>query len=91
MVAGKGGNVTATSATTIPAKPYVVGASCSHKKFLTPQDGPEFTRLVDEKYRGFVHVAANQVTPSNFHQQAKAALERLRDANYYQVSGFVTC
>jgi hypothetical protein len=91
MVADNGGNIapttppTSTTCATIPTKPYVVGSSCSHKKFLTPQDGAEFTRLVEEKYRGFVHVAANQISPSNFHQRAKAALERLRDANYYQV------
>jgi hypothetical protein len=101
MVPGKGGTIatplptttttetttttTTNITTTILTKPYVVGSSCRHKKFLTPQDGTEFTRLVEEKYRGFVHVAANQVSPSNFHQRAKAALERLRDANYYQV------
>ena len=55
------------------------------KKYFTPENGPEFDRLVKEQYDGFVHVSVNEVTPSNFHQRAKSALERLRDSNYYQV------
>ena len=64
-------------------KPYSLPSD--GKKYLTPENGSEFDRLVKEQYEGFVHVSANQVTPSNFHQRAKSALERLRDSNYYQV------
>lgn len=54
------------------------------KKYLTPQDGTAFHDLVRDHYQGFVHIPADQVTPSNFHQIAKTAFEHLRDANYYQ-------
>jgi hypothetical protein len=37
-----------------------------------------------EKYQGFVHIPATQLTPHDFHQRSRAALERLRDADYYQ-------
>jgi hypothetical protein len=46
------------------------------KKFLTPQDGSMFQAVLRDKYQGFVHVPTNT---------SKAVLERLRDANYYQV------
>lgn len=55
------------------------------KKFLTQQDGEDFEKLVNEHYQGFVHIPADDLTPSNFHRTAKAAFEKLRDANYYQV------
>jgi alpha-ketoglutarate-dependent dioxygenase FTO len=58
--------------------------SSSGKKFLMPQDGAEFDKLLKEKYQGFVHIPASQLTPRDFHQRSRAALERLRDANYYQ-------
>jgi hypothetical protein len=58
--------------------------SSSGKKFLMPQDGAEFDKLLKEKYRGFIHIPASQLTPHDFHQRSRAALERLRDANYYQ-------
>lgn len=58
--------------------------SSSGKKFLMPQDGAEFDNLLKAKYQGFVHIAASQLTPHDFHQRSRAALERLRDANYYQ-------
>jgi hypothetical protein len=58
--------------------------SSSGKKFLTSQDGAEFEKLLKAKYQGFVHIPASQLTPHDFHQSSKAALERLRDANYYQ-------
>lgn len=54
------------------------------KKFLTQLDGKAFDDLVHDHYRGFVHVPAEEVRPANFHENAKAALEHLRDANYYQ-------
>jgi len=54
------------------------------KKFLSEDDGQMFQEQVHRHYQGFVHIPAEQVTPSNFHQIAKAAFERLRDANYYQ-------
>jgi alpha-ketoglutarate-dependent dioxygenase FTO len=53
------------------------------KKYLTPEDGQAFQDLIHDHYQGFVHVPADQVA-SNFDQTAKAAFERLRDANYYQ-------
>ena len=59
-------------------------AAFTNQKFLTPQDGEMFEQLMDNHYQGFVHLSADDVTPSNFHQNSKAALERLRDANYYQ-------
>jgi hypothetical protein len=58
----------------------------SNKRFLTPQDGKPYHELIQDHYQGFVHLPADEVTPSNFRQLAKTALERLRDANYYQVS-----
>lgn len=54
------------------------------KKFLTEEDGVAFSDLVKDHYNGFVHVPGDQVQPSNFHVKAKAALQHLRDANYYQ-------
>jgi hypothetical protein len=56
------------------------------KKFLTSQDGKSFDQMIKDHYQGFVHVPADQLSPTNFHNLAKSALERLRDANYYQVS-----
>jgi alpha-ketoglutarate-dependent dioxygenase FTO len=52
------------------------------RKFLTSQDSG-FANYVEEHYPGFVH-QPQSVIPKNFHVFAKAALERLRDANYYQ-------
>jgi hypothetical protein len=56
------------------------------KKLLTSQYGKSFDQMIEDHYKGFVHVPVDQLSPSNFHNLAKAALERLRDAKYYQVS-----
>jgi len=54
------------------------------KKFLTPQDGELYQDLVKNHYQGFVHIPVDEIRPSNFHQTAKVAFERLRDSGYYQ-------
>jgi hypothetical protein len=59
-----------------------------NKKFLTPQDGEVYEKLIHDHYQNFVHIPADQMTPSNFHGTTKAVLERLRDADYYQVRDF---
>ena len=54
------------------------------KKFLSSEDGECFQRHLENYYKGFVHVPVDRLTPFNFHEQAKKAFERLRDAQYYQ-------
>jgi alpha-ketoglutarate-dependent dioxygenase FTO len=51
--------------------------------FVTPQD-TGFEQHLRDHYKGFVHCSVDTLQPRDFHQQARAALERLRDANYYQ-------
>jgi mRNA N6-methyladenine demethylase len=66
---------TATStALTIPAG----------KKFLTVTDGTVYQETLREHYKGFVLLPAAQISPASFHAHAATALERLRDAGYYQ-------
>ena len=55
----------------------------SSSLFLTPRD-PEFEDHVSNHYQGFVHCSVDDLEPLDFHQRSRAALERLRDANYYQ-------
>ena len=59
-----------------------IDCNCN-KLYLTPQDA-SFEKHIQDHYRGFVHLPVDRLQPPNFHQQAKIALERLRDANYYQ-------
>ena len=59
--------------------------SISKKKFSTPTtDGSAYHQLLREHHAGFVVVPAGKVRPPDFHHAAKAALEKLRDAGYYQ-------
>jgi len=58
-------------------------SSSSSPLFLT-QDHPGFEEHVRDHYKGFVHCAVDDLQPRDFHEQARASLERLRDANYYQ-------
>jgi mRNA N6-methyladenine demethylase len=59
----------------------------SERKFLTSHD-TGFSRYVQHHYQGFVHLPANEYevrwNQPAFHQSARLALERLRDASYYQ-------
>jgi mRNA N6-methyladenine demethylase len=59
----------------------------SGRKFLTSQDGG-FVKYVNDHYPGFVHLPVDQYerrwNQPDFHSFARRALERLRDANYYQ-------
>jgi hypothetical protein len=55
---------------------------------LTPQDGNVFRTVLRDEYQGFVHEPTSSVDTS-FHNRSKAVLERLRDANYYQVRYFL--
>lgn len=58
-------------------------SSSSSSLFLTPRC-PGFEKHIRDHYEGFVHCSVDDLQPFDFHQQARAALERLRDANYYQ-------
>ena len=55
-----------------------------NKKFLSSEDGTVFEDHMSNHYKGFLHVPVNQLTPPNFHEKAKQAFEKLRDAQYYQ-------
>lgn len=57
--------------------------SPSSSLFLTPQC-PGFQKHVRDHYGGFVHCSADDLQPNDFHHRFRAALERLRDAQYYQ-------
>jgi alpha-ketoglutarate-dependent dioxygenase FTO len=55
------------------------------KMFLTATDGEDYHRVLKKHYRGFCFVSARDVRhPSSFHENADRALEKLRDAGYYQ-------
>ncbi len=58
-------------------------SSSSSSMFLTPQN-PGFEDHVSKYYQGFVRCSVDDLQPFDFHQRSRAALERLRDANYYQ-------
>ncbi|KAL3925932.1 MAG: hypothetical protein SGILL_000075 [Bacillariaceae sp.] len=65
----------------IPALP-------SGRKFWTSQDD-SFSEYLQNHYAGFVHLPVQEyenriVSQDNFHEFSRRALERLRDANYYQ-------
>jgi mRNA N6-methyladenine demethylase len=57
------------------------------RKFVTSQD-TGFSEHVQEHYQGFVHLPVTEYearwNQRDFHQNARRALERLRDAGYYQ-------
>lgn len=53
------------------------------KNFLTEKDGIIYRKLLEEHYSGFALLPASQISPQ-FHQSSKVALEKLRDAGYYQ-------
>ena len=55
----------------------------NNKLYLTTQDAC-FQKHIQDHYKGFVHLPVDRLQPPNFHQEAKIALERLRDSNYYQ-------
>jgi len=83
-------DVRSTTVEEAQGAPYAAGTSTMKfkKRYLTPQDGADFDRLLEEKYQGFAVIPAPQVSPS-FHQKAKAAFEKLRDSGYYQVSRLI--
>jgi mRNA N6-methyladenine demethylase len=76
-----------TTTTTIPHCP-------EGRLFLTAEDGAPYRKLLRDHYQGFVLLAAADVPAaatknttvggSTFHDHAKRALERLRDARHYQ-------
>ena len=68
--------VSASSATTS-------SSGCSSALFFTPQD-EGFEQHVQNHYKGFLHCSVDDLQPFDFHQRSRAALERLRDSNYYQ-------
>lgn len=86
------GNLGTSTETTLPSyarkkESLSIAASTlknTGKKYLTPQDGLAFENLVSNHYQGFVHVPADQIPSPDFHERAKSAFERLRDASYYQ-------
>jgi mRNA N6-methyladenine demethylase len=67
-----------------PVVPSLATSCSSNKKFLTASDGAPYHELLREHYAGFVLLPAAQVHPQSFHVQSKLALEKLRDAGYYQ-------
>ena len=59
-------------------------SSCFSSSLFLTQEDPGFEEHVREHYKGFVHCSVDDLQPRDFHEQARASLERLRDANYYQ-------
>lgn len=68
----------------VPSFPGSTSINISHKKFLTATDGSAYHQLLREHYTGFAMVPAGKVHPPSFHFASKSALEKLRDAGYYQ-------
>lgn len=94
---GTSNNMLPSSSPPVSLSSKPVSSSLTFNRiFLTPEDGQIFDQVVRDHYQGFVHVPKN-VGGSNFHENNKAILERLRDANYYQVRylqyfrGFLKC
>jgi alpha-ketoglutarate-dependent dioxygenase FTO len=77
------GVTASTAVASASASASASSSSSSSSLFLTPQC-PGFEKHVRDHYKGFVHCSVDDLQPFDFHQQARAALERLRDANYYQ-------
>jgi len=63
--------------------PSSLDSTASSSSYLTPQDGVYFQKHLQDHYKGFVHLTVDRLQ-HDFHQHAKNALERLRDAQYYQ-------
>eukprot|EP00532_Pseudo-nitzschia_australis_P010938 CAMPEP_0168234210 /NCGR_PEP_ID=MMETSP0140_2-20121125/18137_1 /TAXON_ID=44445 /ORGANISM="Pseudo-nitzschia australis, Strain 10249 10 AB" /LENGTH=586 /DNA_ID=CAMNT_0008166973 /DNA_START=28 /DNA_END=1788 /DNA_ORIENTATION=+ len=79
----KQGQSSPNAASAATATSSLSSSSPSSSLFLTSRDSG-FEKHIEDHYKGFAHCSADQLQPPDFHQQAKAALERLRDANYYQ-------
>jgi hypothetical protein len=69
----------------ITIKKPEIESNSTGKNFLTSDEGEAFETLLRDHYKGFEHIPADKLIPSDFHQHAKKAFERLRDANYYHV------
>lgn len=67
----------------VPSEAAMTQSTC-HKKFLAASDGAAYLTLMRDHYQGFALVPAAQVQPASFHVASKLALEKLRDAGYYQ-------
>ena len=82
---GRSSSSSSSSSTSTPTSKTspVVTMTPANGRFFTSHD-KDVQIYIQRHYSKFVHLPRQRLSPSDFHERAKAALERLRDMNYYQ-------